>query len=56
MIKRMLFSELVDHLPHKEMSLIIGPWQAGKTTLMESSRPLTLIPIRVSGDVSVSAL
>ncbi len=31
----MLFSELVDHLPHKEMSLIIGPRQAGKTTLME---------------------
>jgi predicted AAA+ superfamily ATPase len=30
-----LFSELVDHLPHKEMSLIIGPRQAGKTTLME---------------------
>ena len=35
MIKRKLFSELVDHLPHKEMSLIIGPRQAGKTTLME---------------------
>jgi energy-coupling factor transporter ATP-binding protein EcfA2 len=35
MIKRKLFSELVDHLPQKEMSLIIGPRQAGKTTLME---------------------
>jgi uncharacterized protein len=35
MIKRKLFSELVDHLSHKEMSLIIGPRQAGKTTLME---------------------
>ena len=35
MIKRKLFSELVDHLPKKEMSLIIGPRQAGKTTLME---------------------
>ena len=35
MIKRNLFSELVDHLPQKEMSLIIGPRQAGKTTLME---------------------
>jgi len=35
MIKRRLFSELVDHLPQKEMSLIIGPRQAGKTTLME---------------------
>ena len=34
MIKRKLFSELVEHLPHKEMSLIIGPRQAGKTTLM----------------------
>ena len=35
MIKRKLFAELVDHLPQKEMSLIIGPRQAGKTTLME---------------------
>jgi predicted AAA+ superfamily ATPase len=35
MIKRKLFSELVDHLSHKEMSLIIGPRQSGKTTLME---------------------
>jgi predicted AAA+ superfamily ATPase len=35
MIKRKLFLELVDHLPQKEMSLIIGPRQAGKTTLME---------------------
>ena len=36
----MLFSELVDHLPHKEMSLIIGPRQAGKTTLMKILSPL----------------
>jgi predicted AAA+ superfamily ATPase len=35
MIKRKLFSELIDHLPQKELSLIIGPRQAGKTTLME---------------------
>ena len=35
MIKRKLFNELIDHLPQKEMSLIIGPRQAGKTTLME---------------------
>ncbi len=35
MIKRKMFKELVDHLPKKEMSLIIGPRQAGKTTLME---------------------
>ena len=35
MIKRKLFKELVNHLPQKEMSLIIGPRQAGKTTLME---------------------
>jgi predicted AAA+ superfamily ATPase len=30
-----LFPELVDHLPQREMSLIIGPRQTGKTTLME---------------------
>ncbi len=35
MIKRKLFLELIDHLPQKELSLIIGPRQAGKTTLME---------------------
>lgn len=38
MIKRKLFSELVDHLSQKEMSLIVGPRQAGKTTLMEMVR------------------
>jgi hypothetical protein len=35
MIKRKLLQELVDHLPQKEISLITGPRQAGKTTLME---------------------
>jgi len=33
-IKRHLFKELVQHLFKKEISLIIGPRQAGKTTLM----------------------
>ena len=35
MIKRKLYSELIDHLENKEMSIIVGPRQAGKTTLME---------------------
>jgi predicted AAA+ superfamily ATPase len=34
MIKRKLYSELKDHLGKKEMSFIVGPRQAGKTTLM----------------------
>lgn len=34
MIKRILFEELKDHLGQKEITLIIGPRQAGKTTLM----------------------
>lgn len=34
MIKRNLFLELIAHLDKKEISLIIGPRQAGKTTLM----------------------
>lgn len=34
MIKRKLYNSLKDHLSHKEISLIIGPRQAGKTTLM----------------------
>jgi predicted AAA+ superfamily ATPase len=35
MIKRKLYSKLIDHLEQKEMSIIVGPRQAGKTTLME---------------------
>jgi len=38
MIKRKLFSELVAHLNQKEISLIVGPRQAGKTTLMSFLR------------------
>ncbi|MCL4415615.1 MAG: AAA family ATPase, partial [Actinobacteria bacterium] len=34
MIKRILFNELKSHLSKKEISLIIGPRQSGKTTLM----------------------
>ncbi len=35
MIERKLFSALVKHLPKKELSIITGPRQSGKTTLME---------------------
>lgn len=35
MIKRKLFKELKEHLSQKEISIIVGPRQAGKTTLME---------------------
>ena len=35
MIERTLFTDLVNHLPKKEISVIIGPRQSGKTTLME---------------------
>ncbi|MBW2662531.1 MAG: AAA family ATPase, partial [Deltaproteobacteria bacterium] len=35
MIERKLFSALVKHLPKKEFSIITGPRQSGKTTLME---------------------
>jgi len=34
MIKRTVFSELIEHLSQKEISLIVGPRQAGKTTVM----------------------
>ena len=34
MIKRYLLPKLIDHLIHPEISLIIGPRQSGKTTLM----------------------
>lgn len=34
MIKRQVFEELKSHLDKKEISLIVGPRQAGKTTLM----------------------
>lgn len=35
-IKRKLFEELKNHLENKEISLIVGPRQVGKTTLMQS--------------------
>ncbi len=38
MIKRKLFSDLVNHLNQKEISIIIGPRQSGKTTLMDMLR------------------
>ncbi|PIR61744.1 MAG: ATPase [Candidatus Pacebacteria bacterium CG10_big_fil_rev_8_21_14_0_10_44_11] len=34
MIKRQIYTELKDHLDKKEISLLVGPRQAGKTTLM----------------------
>lgn len=37
-IKRDLFDELVAHLPKKEATVLIGPRQAGKTTLIMSLR------------------
>lgn len=38
MIERKIFSDLVKHLFQKEISIIIGPRQSGKTTLMEMLR------------------
>ena len=35
MIKRAIFEELKSHLRQKEISLLVGPRQAGKTTLMK---------------------
>jgi uncharacterized protein len=34
MIKRLLYDDLIAHLDKKEISLIVGPRQAGKTTLI----------------------
>ena len=33
-IKREIFGKLIDHLKEKEIALLIGPRQAGKTTLL----------------------
>jgi predicted AAA+ superfamily ATPase len=38
MIERKLFPDLVGHLHQKEISIIIGPRQSGKTTLMDLLR------------------
>ena len=35
MIKRNIFDKVKVHLKQKEISLIVGPRQAGKTTLMK---------------------
>ena len=34
MIKRALFSEIKKHLSEKEITLVVGPRQVGKTTLL----------------------
>ena len=34
-IERKIFSDLIKHLQKREISLIIGPRQSGKTTLLE---------------------
>lgn len=34
-IKRKLLGSLIEHLKREELSLIVGPRQVGKTTLME---------------------
>ncbi|PIP57603.1 ATPase [Candidatus Woesebacteria bacterium CG22_combo_CG10-13_8_21_14_all_39_10] len=34
MIKRSVFSDLIDHLQNREITMLVGPRQAGKTTLM----------------------
>ncbi|MCL4360205.1 ATP-binding protein [Patescibacteria group bacterium] len=38
MIRRLLLKQLQTHLPNPEITLIVGPRQAGKTTLMEIMR------------------
>ena len=38
MIERKIFPGLIAHLPKREISLIVGPRQSGKTTLMEMLR------------------
>jgi len=35
LIKRTLFKQVFEHLKEKEMTVIIGPRQVGKTTLLE---------------------
>lgn len=37
-IKREIFPEIIDHLKEKEITVIIGPRQTGKTTLLFQSR------------------
>ena len=38
MIKRNIYNEIKDHLNGKEITLIIGPRQAGRTTIMKLLR------------------
>lgn len=35
LINRELFLQILDHLPEREMTVIVGPRQSGKTTLLE---------------------
>jgi uncharacterized protein len=42
MIKRKLFITLLNHLSKKEITFIVSPRQAGKTTLMEMLREIIM--------------
>jgi uncharacterized protein len=58
MIKRTIFPELFAHLEEKEISMIIGPRQAGKTTLMkllseslcEAGKPVLFLNFDIEAD------
>ena len=48
LIKRDLFRQIIEHLPEKEMTLIIGPRQVGKTTLLEQVKDYLINKQRIN--------
>jgi len=48
LIKRDLLSQIIEHLPEKEMTLIIGPRQVGKTTLLEQVKDYLINKQRIN--------
>ena len=49
MIKRLLYQSLKNHLESKEITLLVGPRQAGKTTLIKQLQEAVEIEGKLAG-------
>lgn len=50
LIKRSIFNQVIDHLSEKEITVIIGPRQVGKTTLLEQIKKYLVDEQKINPD------
>ena len=51
LIRRQIFPHIIEHLPEEEMTVIIGPRQVGKTTLLEQIKDYLINQRKVNPDL-----